>query len=343
MSRYQVYGRCLESDLRFPELPPGAGTVDWTLSTVPGRAAPPAGAPCLGDDAVQGDIRVRLHRTSSGFWLDFDDSGGFEVSADGRAIRWHRPVGAGADVDALARIDVLGRVLALALHVEGRLCLHGSGVCTGGVALGFLAPKFHGKSTLALALVRAGARLITDDTLVVDPAADPLALPGVHTVRLWDDSAARLLDDRTGTALADGDKLCLRDLHAGRRMQHPSPLAAIYLLAPTAAHGRRPAAARAPLPAGAAALALVGHGKLSPLLGPAQAVPALQRAVAVARGVPVYTLSLVRDFARLDEVVDQLLRWHGPPATSAPATGAPATSIGDLAAPPGTAPHLAAG
>jgi len=339
MSHYQVYGRCLESDLCFPELPPGAGPADWVLSTVSGRAAPPPGALYLGDDAVQGDVRVRLHLTPSGFWLDFDDSGDFALSDDGRAIRWYRPSHADADTDALARIDVLGRVLALALHAEGRLCLHGSGVCVGGVALGFLAPKFHGKSTLALALVRAGASLLTDDTLVVAATPDPLALPGVHAMRLWNDSAARLLDDRVGTATADGDKLCLRDLPAGRRMQQPSPLAAVYLLAPTPADDHRAAAVRTPLPPTAAALALVGHGKLSPLLGRAQAALALRRAVDVARGVPVYTLSVVRDFARLDEVVDQLLRWHAPPAA-----GAPASMTGDVAAPlaaPLAAPYLA--
>lgn len=337
MNRYQVYGQCLESDLAFPELAPTAGPAHWALTTVAGAAAPPADALWLGDDSVQGDVRVRLHQAEATFWLDFDDTGAFEVSVDGRALRWHRP-GAGPELDELARIDVLGRVLALALHAEGRLCLHGSGVCTGGAALGFLAPKFHGKSTLALALVRAGARLLTDDTLVVATGAVPHALPGVHAMRLWGDSAARLLDDGVGTALADGDKLCLRDLPAARRMQCSAPLAAVYLLTPTHAGDNRPAAVRTPLPPTAAALALVGHGKLSPLLGRAQATLALRRAVDVALSVPVYTLSVVRDFARLDEVVDQLLRWHGgPPATSAPAMSALATPH---AATPHGAPSL---
>ncbi len=350
MSRYQLFGRCLESDLPFPELTPVVEPADWVLSTVfSDRAEPPAGSVYLGDDSVQGDIRVRLFQTPAGFWLDFDDSGCFEVTDDGHAICWYRPsTGYGeVNVDAAARIDVQGRVLALALHAEGRLCLHGSGVCTDGAALGFLAPKFHGKSTLALALVSAGARLITDDTLVVEPSATPLALPGVHAMRLWDDSARLLLNDRSsassgaqlgripdavlgstilsnpdstvddsmGAIFADHDKLCLRDIPAARRMQEPAPLAAIYLLAPllATANQKQPAASRTLLSPTSAALALVGHGKLTPLLGRTHAAVALHRAIDIARVVPVYTLSIVRDFARLDEVVEQLLAWHGDP------------------------------
>ncbi|HWA14782.1 MAG TPA: hypothetical protein VG817_00005, partial [Gemmatimonadales bacterium] len=58
------------------------------------------------------------------------------------------------------------------------------------------------------------------------------------------------------------------------------------------------------------ALALVGHGKLTPLLGKEESAVTLQRATAIARKVPVYALSIVRDFARLPAVVEQLLAWH---------------------------------
>lgn len=314
MSRYLVYGRCLESDLAFPELARAAGTwpAHWVLTTMPHGAAPPADAPCLGEDVAQGDVRVRLRQAPGRFWLEFDDTGTFELGEGGRTLRWHRPLAPVPELEALARIDVLGRVLAVAFHMEGRLCLHGSAVSTGGAALGFLAPKFHGKSTLALAMVRAGAGLLTDDTLVVDPATPrPRALPGVHAVRLWGDSAARLVHADAASGLAEGDKLCLHDLPGECRTECPVPLGAIYLLSP-APPGDRPAATRTPLPPTAAALALVAHGKLSPLLGRRQAAVALRRAVDVARSVPVYTLSLVRDYSRLDEVVAQLQAWHRP-------------------------------
>ncbi len=372
MSRYQLFGRCLESDLLFPELTPGTGSPDWVLRTSSGNAEPPAGSVYLGEDDVQGDIRVRLYGTSAGFWLAFDDSGSFAITDGGRMIRWYRPTGGGdgRDVDAAARIDVLGRVLSLALHADGRRCLHGSGVCLGGVGLGFLAPKFHGKSTLSLALVRAGARLVTDDTLVVDPASIPLALPGVHVMRLWSDSARRLLlahesgdaaaelpdpaaypildpsmypimDAKGGLDiahdLAGQDKLCLPHLAPSRRMREPAPLAAIYLLAPagSSTSERQPAAARTLLPPTAAALALVGNGKLTPLLGRREAAIALRRAVDVARAVPVYTLSFLRDFNRLPEVVEQILDWH---ASSCPALTTVTT--GHVASPSLVGPHL---
>ncbi len=65
------------------------------------------------------------------------------------------------------RADLLGRVMALAAHADGRLTLHASAVSVAGRAVAFVGPKHAGKSTLALALVRKGARLLTDDTLVV--------------------------------------------------------------------------------------------------------------------------------------------------------------------------------
>jgi hypothetical protein len=53
-------------------------------------------------------------------------------------------------------------------------------VRVGDRALGFLAPKFHGKSTLAYALVAAGAGSITDDTLPVE-LRDPSRVPQEST------------------------------------------------------------------------------------------------------------------------------------------------------------------
>src|SRR5690606_30149341 len=111
------------------------------------------------------------------------------INDDGATINWTHPV----DVPtANARADLTSRVMATALYASGMVCLHGSAVVPDTEAIGFVAPKYHGKSTLAMALVRSGARLLTDDTLPVVPGSPPFAQPGLHATRLWPDSAERV-------------------------------------------------------------------------------------------------------------------------------------------------------
>lgn len=309
MPQYLVFGGLFQSDLDFPELPSSEGSVArWTLQTVPGAPAPPDGSTLLGKDEVHGEITVDLFRTADGYQLHYSDTGSFTITDGGRRLTWHRP----AETPTLvpyARMDVLGRVIPMAIHAEGLLNLHGSAVSTEQESIGFLAPKLHGKSTTALALVKAGARLLTDDTLVVDARQAPMALPGVHAMRLWADSADRLMGDAAPKA-PDNDKLIVSEIPMEKRMQQPSPLGALYLLQPVKAEPGRPAVSRRQLSPMEGALALVGHGKLTPLLGKQEAAVSLQRATAIARKVPVYTLSVVRDFERLPEVVAQLMEWH---------------------------------
>lgn len=309
MFGYSVYGGCLRSEVAFPSLPPARGAAHWRLRRMAG--VPEAGAlEPLGEDRVDGDVRVRLARRAGGFRLTYDDTGIFDVLAGGARIHWYP--GEGAAPEAV-RLDVLGRVLPLALHASGTLCLHGSAVEMGGRGLAFLAPKRHGKSTLARALVRGGAALVSDDVVAVDPrSAAPRMRPGVPQVRLWGDSAARLASGADARTDMFG-KLTI-DATAGERSAAGDvPLSAIYLLAPVRA-GAPSAARRTPLPPTAAAMALLPEARLAPLLGKGEGASLLEGAVRLAGAVPVYTLEVVRDFDRLAEVVDQLREWHQAPA-----------------------------
>lgn len=309
MPQYLVFGGTLHSDLIFPELPPSGGDASrWTLTTRRGVPTPPEGSIQLGTDEVTQGVSVDLYKTPSGYWLAFSDTGSFEVLADGRELRWYRPDEI-PSLEEKARLDVLGRVIPMAIHAEGMLNLHGSAIYTGTESIGFLAPKHHGKSTTALALVHAGALLLTDDTLVVDTRSAPMALPGVHAMRLWGDSADRLLGDAAPSS-ANNDKLLVSDIPFDKRMQVASPLGAIYILTPVKGDPSLPAAVRRRLSPMEGALAMVGHGKLTPLLGKQESAVTLQRATAIAQKVPVYTLSIVRDFNRLGEAVQQILAWH---------------------------------
>lgn len=317
MLDHAIFGGCLRSDVPFPELRPlHAQAPSWTLTTH-ASSPPPHALSLMGEEAVTAEARVRLYAHAGGYRLEYDDTGAFDVSAAGQAIAWYP--GDRADAES-ARIDVMGRVLAVAQHAAGRLTLHGSAVAlgdgSGAECIAFLAPKRRGKSTLALALANAGGRLLTDDTLPVDPGPPPMAWPGVHSVRLWADSLGAVGDGAHTRASPLTDKATLDAIPAHRLMTERGTLAAAYLLMPVAAAAGRPPASRRRLAPVESALALVQHAKIGALLRGPAAATLLDRAVAVANQVPVHVLEVVRDFEQLPAVVEQLLDWHARPVTA---------------------------
>ena len=307
MPYYSIFGGCLDSDLTFSELRElSSATANWTLravDTIEEMEAPQL----LGEAELSAECRVRLFEHASGFRFEYEDTGSYDITADGRTIRWRAGPHPG---HGAVRADITGRVLAMTLHAAGRLCLHGSAVAMDGGAVAFVAPKYHGKSTLALALARSGCRLMTDDILPVDPGPPAQAIPGVHQVRLWDDSA-ELFDVRSGEP-TPGDKHLVHEIPEDLLMFQPDALSAVYLLSPlTGESSMAEAARRIPMPDVTAALALVRHAALGPLLGGAQAACTFERAATLASTVPVYRLETVAGLDRLSEVVAQLQEWHG--------------------------------
>lgn len=306
MFSYSVFGGSLRSAIAFPELTARDATSgDWTLSRV--EVLETARSPeLLGQLEVQPGTSVRLFRHQHGYRVEFDDTGEFDVSAGGRLIRW-RP-GSQHSLD-IARFDILGAVLATALHASGMLCLHGSGVVIGDEAVGFVAPKFHGKSTLAAALTAAGGYLLSDDALPVECGSPAYARPGLHGVRLWADSFSRL----AGTLVARGigpDSKGTFGMSTDRLVSDRVPLGAVYVLSPVRVENTQPAVRRSRLGGAASAIALVSHTKAGTLFGGSEAATVLRRAADLSRTVPVYSLEVARDFERLPAVVQQLLEWH---------------------------------
>ncbi len=335
MPHYSVFGRCLSSAIGFPELRASRDPEPrWTLRATDTPAVL-GSAELLGADAAIPSAAVSLYKFAGGrgYRLQYTDTGSFDISPDGCFIDWSSP--ATCSLPAV-RLDVISQVLPLALYASGMLCLHGSAVTLegerGGGAIGFLAPSFHGKSTLAMAMAGVGARILTDDALAVEPNVPVTAWPGVHSVRLWDDAARRIVGDHTGLQSVGAYQLQRRDgkawptepfqgtsvtskqilsrLPEDKLMLEPTTLKAIYLLAPAQAGPNSPAARRTLLPAVRAALSLVQHAKLGALLGKSEAPVLFDRAVRVAAAVPVYELAIVRDLDRIPEVVAQLTDWH---------------------------------
>ena len=306
MPDYSIFGGCLRSEIAFPELRESSDAApNWTFST---RSSAPhvEAAESLGELEVAPTCRVRMFRHAGGYRLAYDDTGTYDISRDGRTIAW---TSGPNPAHSAVRADVTGRVLATALHAAGLLCLHGSAVALDGGTVAFLAPKFHGKSTLALALARAGGRLVTDDVLPVELGERPTAIPGVHQVKLWDDTATLFGVSREGVEA--GEKHLVHDFSDRLLMTDRSPLAACYLLAPVANDQPTDAAAvRTRLGDMASALALVRQATLGALLGGSEAAVVFDRAVSIAKKVPVYRLDVPPGLDRVPATVAQLLAWH---------------------------------
>lgn len=310
MPDYSVYGGSLRSEIPFSFLPIATSAPRWFFRRAPG-AAPQSAGELLGEDRVDGSLRVRLYRHEAGFRLVYDDTGTFDVNASGTHIDWFAATGA---VMEAVQLDVLGRVLPTAMYAAGALCLHGSAVQMNGGAVAFLAPKGHGKSTLAHALVAAGARLVTDDVAPIDLADAPRMRPGVPHLRLLRDAARHLRvgeDHRTGP----GGKVVIEPGNLFDVSSETLPVAALYRLQPVRAEAAECAVFRTRLTGVAAAMALLPQVRLARLLGGTEAPVLLDRASRLAERVPVFTLSVARDFQRLPDVVAQVLDWHdGVPA-----------------------------
>ena len=304
VNTYQLFGHCLGSDLLLPELEPAQGEPMWLLQS----GTKPRGeeTEVLLGEAVRRPCRIRLYKAGSGYWIEHACTGIYYVSLDGRQIEHSlRP---DAHLEAV-RIDILGRVMALALHGTGWLCLHGSAMKLRDGVVGFIGPKGYGKSTLASALLRVGAQLASDDLLVLEPGPPVRVLPGVHTLRLRDDSAEHLVNEGISARRDVFVKQVIADLPLDSLMLAPAPLAAIYWLDP-APPGVSDAIVRERLPMDRAAATLVSQGKIARLLGKSETFDVLERALSVCRATPVYRLAVSRDLVRLDTAAAQLLEWH---------------------------------
>lgn len=312
MPRYFAFGGCLHSELHFPDLSAATSeTPDWHVRV--GSVVDDAiGETLLGEQSI-GNGGARLFRRHDGsLRLTYQSFGSYLISADGRDIV------CGADDTVrpeIQRAIVLGPAFALALHKSGTLCLHGSAVAVGNRAIAMVAPKRHGKSTLALALTAGGARLMTDDIVAIDLAPVTVARPGVHSVRLRNDSAEQLALAMGPATTLPGVKNTITCLPRRMLAWEPVRLDAIYILRPVRADLAFGTVDRTRLVAAAAIMALAIHTKLpDPLIGLRAAGVQLGWVAEVARSVPVYSLEVARAFDLLPGVAAKMLEWHGFPA-----------------------------
>jgi hypothetical protein len=261
---------------------------------------------------------MRLTRAGAGHRYTHSCTGTFEISEDGRVITWDGVPGAPLDT---VRMDVLARVLLLCVSSESVLCLHGSSVVTRGGAIAFLGHSGAGKTTLAMAVARAGALHLSDDTLPIALDDSPSVWAGDSTIRLCDDSASHF-----GTRAAerwrasDGKRVVFRPpLPDG---SDRVPLTALYVVEPVRTDGASASdAVRHRLEGVAAVMMLIPHVRTAALARAGRSAALLDQVTRIVDRVPVYTVRIPRGWEHLDHVATTLLGWHGGAPALQGATG----------------------
>ncbi|WP_118829997.1 hypothetical protein [Salinibacter ruber] len=243
------------------------------------------------EEGVNGVVRS----TDTEALLHYDHSGGFRVE-DGRRI----VVDDAVDTSRrLVRHLVLGVCTGIALHQKKHLTLHASAVGLGNGAAAFIGWKRRGKSTTASALYASGARLVTDDIVVVPPDEDATVLPGFPQMRLDPEAVAATLDTTPEELPRLHEGYGKRIGHAGQRFQRePCALRCIYLLE----WGDEFAVE--PLPKREAFVHLLQHSYAQRFLGGTGATPFhFEKASTLADTVPVVRLKRPPDLDRIPEMV----------------------------------------
>lgn len=259
MRTHRLYGLNLASDFPFAHrLGHGDGASDLTFfqalhPPVPeGRSSRIYSSPWLDES---GESAAHLDRFPGLEVLRFPGTADFYLEP-GR-IRGHLLDPGGRD---LMELRLLGPVLSYWLERLGIPVLHAAAVRVDAGAVGFLAHSGGGKSSLAAALVQAGASLLTDDILPVEEVDGTfLARPGYPQMRLEPDTARRFLGSTDGLTPVSPDDSKLH-VPVGAFCDAATPLAALYVVE------RRPGRPEIlPLPRRQAVIELVRHS-FSPYL-----------------------------------------------------------------------------
>ena len=303
---YRAFGDRLSSSLHFPELRAAApGPVRWSFNVV--ESLPHSrDVQLLGEEPLYASVAARLYRHAAGHRIVVDDTGAFDLPAEGPSIAWLPNDEPWWD---FGRSHFLGRVLATSLQLDGTLTLHGSAVAMADGVIGFLAPKRFGKTTLAMSLFDAGARFVTDDSLAIAAGDSVLVLPGVQCLRVSAEDRPAAL----GPAVSPGrdGKIVLPPVPEARAVTTPAHLSALYFLNPVRPEAAIEPATRARVPGVPATIRMLAHMKVGRMLGSSFARTLFDGVADVTARTPVYDLAIARDEGRLPEVVSRLIDWHG--------------------------------
>lgn len=302
-------GLRLQSDLKLDRLQP------WD----PARGDEPSIIVRMADraDFMSEEFRLRhawprhlggmsIYAAESGaICLRFQNKTAFKiVGADGPAcIEIDTPSSAG-QMNALLLNQVLPRVLA---H-RGALVLHAALIEDKDGAILLIGETGTGKSTLSAALMQRGADLLSDDCCVVtNTRSGAFARPTYRSLRLREDSARQLIDQRNAEEPPPDWKREMRLRHSADT--EPVRIDRIYVL--TGEQSEHVSARILPKPQ--ACLALVRNALRLDVTDTRRAAEALNAIARLVDMCPVGTLVYPRRYAELGQVcefISEDLRNH---------------------------------
>lgn len=294
--------------IRTPWPVAGAPVIDgtWDVEFLEGnRDELAAAAACVPDSQSSNWAQSAALPDGSQYrrWADLFE---FLVTPDARHIQARTLAAAVPDEALLAYLLV--DALSFSMVRLGWEPLHATAVTTERGVAAFLGNSGAGKSTLAAAFVQSGARLVTDDMLVLTRAVSRwVAQPGPPRIKLYREMAARVFGADTGGIPMNAvtEKLII-PLDAERAMQAPATLTALYIL-----HEPGDGGTKAPmiqrLPPARAFPALLAHTAGHYHSDADRLERQLEFVGQLVTDIPVSTLSYTRDAHGLSRVRDGVL------------------------------------
>ena len=232
---YRIFDLLFDSEITLPELPVVDGNNDGLRFKVfAGERDTPVAVSWhhewLDDN---NEVTIRSGNVHDGYVLQFPEFCEFWIDRQRRQIRYTCI----DDIpDETIRHLLLDQVIPRMLGQGGKLVLHASAITIpDGDSIAFVGDSGWGKSTIASAFYEDGAKLLTDDCLLVAPEDGLVTgVPNYHGIRLFQDSVEGVFG---GDVAADSPvahysekKRMLVQAEGDRALAKPARLAAIFLL-----------------------------------------------------------------------------------------------------------------
>ena len=138
------------------------------------------------------NILISCSKHDNAYLLRFPELVDFVISESGESVKYFpKPCLAAETIRHL----LLDQVIPTILGHQGRFVLHASAVeALEDESIAFIGETGLGKSTLASSFYQNGAKLLTDDCLLLDEQdRQMIGMPNYYGVRLYDDSATAIL------------------------------------------------------------------------------------------------------------------------------------------------------